>query len=144
MEALRPKTYIVRLYLGAVALYFVNKMAARSWVLGSDLPEFFHVFVLSVPNTLEAIMGMVMVAGILTALKQRASPRLEVLSPAVITVVAAILTGIYVLAQEFNIHDLGGRNVFDPYDVLASVMGLALTSALLLRYGIQREPAQTP
>ena len=144
MAAQRPKAYIVRLYLGSVALFFVNKIAVRSWVLGSDLPEFFNVFVLAVPNTLEAIVGMVMVGGILTAVKLRASPRLDALSPAVLTMMAAILTGTYVLTQEFKIHDLGGRNVYDPYDVLASVVGLVLTSALFLRFGIVEEGAQTP
>jgi hypothetical protein len=144
MVAQRPKAYIVRLYLGSVALFFVNKMAVRSWVLGSDLPEFFHVFVRSVPNTLEAIVGMVMVGGILTAVKLRASPRLDTLSPAVLTVLAAILTGTYVLSQEFKLHDLGGLNVYDPYDVVASVLGLVLTSGLFMRYGIVEEGTQAP
>ena len=44
---------------------------------------------------------------------------------------ATAAAAVYVILQEFKIHNLGGENVYDPYDVVFSVIGL-ITAYLIL------------
>ena len=39
------------------------------------------------------------------------------------------------LTQELKFHNLGGNNVYDPWDLLFSVAGLASMGIVLGRYG---------
>ena len=134
MSSPRIKTYVLRLYLATFALFIFNKFALRPFALEQECPAFLTIVVLSAPNTFEAIIGMSTV----TALLMRAklfSPRLEGIPNLAIYLLATVVAGIYVLTQEFKLHDLGGRNVYDPYDVVASIVGLVGTLLLFWRYG---------
>ena len=92
--------------------------------------------VLSVPNTFEAIIGMSTVTALLMRAKLHFSPRLERIPNLAIYLLGTVVVGTYVLTQEFKLHDLGGRNVYDPYDVAASILGLVGMFLLFWRYGI--------
>lgn len=40
------------------------------------------------------------------------------------------------LTQEFELHNLGGNNVYDPNDVAASIIGLVGMLLVFSRFGI--------
>lgn len=79
---------------------------------------------------------MTTVAVMLLVLRRRVGPVVTWASDGVVYSVAAVLTGTYVLTQEFKLHDLGGRNVFDPWDAVASGIGVVIIWLLFLRWGV--------
>jgi hypothetical protein len=54
------------------------------------------------------------------------------LKPIYVYSIAVLIAGVYVLLQEFKVHDLGGANVFDLYDVVFSCLGLILVYLYLI------------
>ncbi len=48
-----------------------------------------------------------------------------------IDVLAVGLASIYTVTQEFKFHNIGENNVYDPYDVIASLIGLVMTYRLI-------------
>jgi len=50
-----------------------------------------------------------------------------------IYITATILASIYVITQEFKIHDLGGRNIYDPNDVVFSIIGLLVGLGIVFK-----------
>ena len=126
--------YVIPLFLLSAIGFAVNKFVARPWILESEPPGFLRVFVLSFPYFAEAIMGTLLLAGIATELRSRFRGQLGRLGNPALYGVSSCVAAFYVLSQEATLHNLGGNNTYDPYDVLASVLGLALTHGLLLRY----------
>jgi hypothetical protein len=53
---------------------------------------------------------------------------------------ATLIAGTYVLAQEFKLHSVGGNNVYDFNDVLASILGLVVVYLMLTRFGFIAHP----
>ena len=45
------------------------------------------------------------------------------------------LASIYSVSQEFKFHNFGGNNVYDPYDVIASLIGFVMTYSLIKVFG---------
>lgn len=45
--------------------------------------------------------------------------------------IAVCVTSIYVISQELEYHNLGGNNVYDPYDLIASIIGLIITLVII-------------
>lgn len=129
------KSYIRRLFLLVFILFFLNKLLLRPFVLAQDFPFIFQLFVLSVPNFIEAVMGTIVLCGILTVIKYKLPVPFRNLNEKIIILIATIIASIYVITQELKIHNLGGRNVYDPYDLVASVLGLIFISAVLLIFG---------
>lgn len=136
MRSFRIKTYILRLFLVVLALFIANKFVLRPMVLDHDFPSFLQILVLSIPNTFEAVLGMCVVAGQLMVVKLYFSPRFDGIPNLGVYLLATFLAGTYVLTQEFKLHHLGGRNTYDPYDVVASIVGLVGMLLVLWRYGI--------
>lgn len=108
----------------------------RPYVLQHDFPESVQIVVLSIPNTIEAIFGMSIIGGILSVVHARFKTHFGWLPDAVLYLVTTVLAGTYVLTQEFRLHNLGGNNIYDPYDVAASILGLIVMLVLFLRFGI--------
>ncbi len=120
----------VRILLIIVVVFIINKMALRPYVLENDFPEFFQVFVLSFPNLCEAIAGSILLVNLgLYGNQMFLKPTIR-FKEHVIYKVSILVAAIYVILQEFKIHNLGGRNTYDPYDVLFSVMGLVIAYVL--------------
>jgi hypothetical protein len=99
------------------------------------------VIAFSLPNFFEAIAGSILVFLILffinDALAQRKSKLAQ--SRTTLYLLTFVLAGIYVILQEFKIHNLGGENIYDPYDVLFSVIGLFVGLGILFKTGKARE-----
>jgi len=139
MSSLRIKPYLARLYIAAFLVFIVNKFIARPFVLDQDFPDFVTTIVLSLPNTCEAIIGMSMSAGLLLAAKHRFSPRFDRIPDLWVYLLATLVTAVYVLTQEYEFHNLGGNNVYDPHDVAASFIGLVGMLLVFLRFGIVKQ-----
>lgn len=107
----------------------------RPWVLENEMPEFFRILVLSVPNLAEAIVGTLVLTGILLQMRQYFNSRLGALKDTYIYLAAVGIAGAYAISQEYKWHNLGGNNVFDIYDVIASIIGLVLTFGLINKFG---------
>ncbi|HAS39807.1 MAG TPA: hypothetical protein DCS93_04980 [Microscillaceae bacterium] len=109
---------------------FVLMKVTRPSILNHDTPEFLRVFWLSFPNFCEAIVGTLTLTMLGLLLNMRVLSTTQKIKVDIIYLLATFLAGVYVISQEFKIHNLGGNNVFDPYDVLFSIIGL------LVAYGI--------
>ena len=129
------KLHVRVLFLGAFVLFVFNKFVVRPRVLDAGLPAFFEVLVNSLPNLSEAIIGTLLVTGIGLGLRARSSGRLGDLSDKVVYLLAVLVSGVYVLSQELKFHNLGGNNVYDPWDLLFSLVGLAAMGVVLARFG---------
>ncbi|MCG8332439.1 MAG: hypothetical protein MI974_32435 [Chitinophagales bacterium] len=135
MQELAIKTY-VRYFFGISILFFVsNKLWIRPWILARDVPDFIKVFVLSVPNFIEAIVGTIVVTGLLFRAQQYFNKQLGKYKATHVYLTAVSIAACYVLTQEYKIHNLGGNNVFDIYDVIASILGLVVTFGVIYKYG---------
>jgi hypothetical protein len=133
------KPYVIRYYLVAFLAFVLIKAIVRPWVLGLNVWIGFDIFVLSFPNFVEAIVGMSTSYGLLLLAKHREWLGIERASATLLLVVATTFTAVYVLTQEFGVHNLGGNNVPDLYDAAASVLGIILTVFLFGQYGFYRE-----
>ena len=129
------KPYVRALFLGAIVVFVLNKFVVRPWILDAGLPTFFEVLVNSLPNLSEAIIGTLLLTGIGFELRARSSGRLGDLSDTVVYLLAIVAAGVYVLSQELKFHNLGGNNIYDPWDLLFSIVGLAVKGIVLGRYG---------
>ncbi len=136
----RIRRHVVQLYLGSLAFFALNKFVIRPLVEGWELPRLIEVVIFSSPNAVEAIVGMTSIA-VLLLLARRHWRRFENIRDAWIYSAAAVLTLAFVLTQEFRLHDLGGRNVYDPNDAVASVVGVLAMWLLFSRWGVL-EPAR--
>ena len=130
------KPYLIRLYLGGFILFFLNKFLLRPFVLDNNFPDWADTFVLSVPNTIETIFGMGIIGAALSVAREKFRNRLGGVPDLAIYLCTLTITATYVLTQEFRLHNLGGRNVFDPNDAIASVIGLVVMFLLFVRFGI--------
>jgi hypothetical protein len=115
-----------------VATFIVNKFLLRPFVLEGGSDGIFKIFVLSYPNFCEAIVGVSLLCFLGLTARRSEVPIAIKASNESIYLSAVLLAAVYVILQEFKIHNLGGRNVYDPYDVLFSVIGLAVGYLMLV------------
>lgn len=126
---------LIRIHFGVIASYFVVKFMMRPFVLENEYTGLIKIFVLSYPNFCEAVAGTLIVTFGLLLLRGFIMKRrpMAFLKGGHLYLVASLLAGSYVILQEFKIHNLGGRNVYDPYDIVFSVAGLIIAYFVLVR-----------
>lgn len=129
------KKYLGYLFVTVFILFVLNRIYMRPFVLENDYPEIFQIVVLSLPNFSEAVMGTLLLTGILLKFRQFLGDKLHPFKTSYIYLTAVILSSFYVISQEFKLHNIGGNNVYDPYDLLASIIGLILTYTLIRVFG---------
>jgi hypothetical protein len=122
----------LRIMLVVVLIFICNKLFLRPYILENDFSEFLDIFVLSFPNLCEALIGGLLLTNIGLFAKHKFLKTPSNITESQIYLFAILVTAIYVLLQEFKIHNLGGNNVYDPFDVLFSVIGLLIVSIILL------------
>jgi len=137
MERLGIKRHIRILYLIVFFLFFLNKFQFRPWVLTNQTPYFLKVLVWSFPNFAEAVLGSTLITALLSILKIKWFPNAKSLKEPYIYLLSILLAGIFVLTQEVKWHNLGGRNVYDPNDFIASILGLLFMLGVFLNYGFR-------
>jgi len=137
-EPLRLRRWVLATYVGLMGVFVANRFVLRPWVVERGGPEGALVVVFSVPNFVEAVMGTLVLTALGLLARARYPDRLGRVSEETVQVGATALAGIYVLTQEFGIHDLGGANVVDPWDAVASVLGLVVALICMRRWGVLR------
>lgn len=135
MKEISIKKYVRYLFGVAILVFFLNKFLLRPWVLENETSEFFQIIVLSIPNLIEAITGTLLLTGILLQLKNRFNNKMGHIKDNYLYLVAVGLATIYSVSQEFKFHNFGGNNVYDPYDVIASLIGFVMTYVLIQVFG---------
>lgn len=130
---------MLRIQLGIITSFVVVKFLLRPFVLEHRFPGALQVFVLSYPNFCEAIVGSIAVHFVLLLAKRSFLPK-QSISSNWINALSITLTAAYVISQELKIHNLGGENVYDPYDVLFSVFGLIVASIILFKIRAETSP----
>ncbi len=129
------KKYVLYLFVAAFIMFLLNKFFVRPFVLENDYPGILQIIVLSLPNFTEAIMGTLLLTGILFQLKRLFGDKLKSIKTTYVYLIALILASVYVITQELTLHNIGGNNVYDPYDLVASIIGLTLTYVTIRRFG---------
>ena len=129
-----PEIWIV---IGLCALAFLlNRHIVRPWVLENAVNGPVTVVVNSLPNLVEAIVGTILIAGILLDIWRRVGGPRFYLDCTTIYAVATVIAGLFVISSEVNWIRFRGPNVYDPNDLVASVLGLFLIYFLLVRFGL--------
>lgn len=132
MKEILIKKYIRYLFGWAILIFFFNKFFLRAWVLGNETFNFFQIIVFSLPNLIEAIIGTLILTGILFQLKQYFNKKTKDIN---IYLIAVIISAFYIISQELKLHNIGGNNVYDIYDLIASVIGLIITFLIFQTFG---------
>jgi hypothetical protein len=120
---------LLRLQLAVIALFIFFKVL-RSKINILNQPDFIQVFLFSFPNFCEAVVGVLT----LTAIGLVFNHRYLKINEQLIYYSAVMLSGIYVISQEFKIHNLGGHNIYDPNDVIFSVVGLVVGYIIVILF----------
>ena len=123
MQERRIKKYIRYLYGIAAVAFILNKFYLKPWILENKTPDIFLIVTNSIPNFIEAIIGTLMLTGILFGVRQYFNKKFGSINDTSIHLIAVSIASIYVISQELKIHNLGGNNVYDPYDIVASSFG---------------------
>ena len=108
----------------------------RPWILENTTRNALIIFVNSLANFLEAVIGTLLLTGIAFQLRFQFPKYLGQLKEDVLYLLASFCAGVYTISQELKFHHLGGNNVFDPYDLVATVVGLFFAFLLIRKYGV--------
>lgn len=122
----------LRIMFFVVLIFIFNKLYLRPYILENEFQELLDIFVLSFPNLCEAVIGSLIIVNISLFVKFRFLKQLSNIEENHIYLFSIVAAGVYVLLQEFKIHNLGGNNVYDPFDILFSLIGLVTVYFILL------------
>ena len=139
MKEIPIKKYIRYLFGIAILVFIMNKLYLRPWILENETPNVFLIFTYSIPNLIEAIIGTLILTGILLQVRQYFNKKFGSIKDISIHILAVSIASIYVLSQELKFHNLGGNNVYDPYDIIASLIGLIMTFGIIQLFGFTDE-----
>ena len=115
-----------------VLIPFIFFKAIRSSVIVDGTASWIKIFLYSFPNFCEAIVGTMTICGLGLIANRRFLKPHHQLSNNTVYILAIFLAAIYVILQEFKVHNLGGNNVYDPNDVIFSLIGLGVAYLILL------------
>ncbi|MDN5202711.1 hypothetical protein QQ008_15080 [Fulvivirgaceae bacterium BMA10] len=132
MAEIRIKKYVRYLFGLAFLVFVLNKLYLRPWVLKNELPYFFQVIVYSIPNFIEAIMGTTVITGLSFRILRWSGKKI---SDFHIYLFSTGIASIYVISQELKYHNIGGNNVYDPNDLIASILGLGMMLVFFQTFG---------
>ena len=135
MKEIQIKKYVRYLFGISILLFILNKLYLRPWILENELSGFVLILTYSIPNLLEAIIGTLLLTGILLQMRQSFNEKMGTIKDINISILAVVMATIYVISQELKFHNLGGNNVYDLYDVIASITGLLGTFVVIQIFG---------
>lgn len=136
IEDLKVRGITWNVYWVNFLLFAVLKIWFRPWVREQEGLEFLKVFANSFPNFVEAYLGTFTIASLMLLGKVLDYSWFKNLSNSVIYLASTLLAALFVITQEMKFHNLGGRNIYDPNDVVASVIGLIFVYVMLNVFGI--------
>jgi len=135
MKEVLIKRYVRYLFVLAILLFLFNKIYFRPWILTNESTGLLLIVTYSIPNLIEAIIGTLILTGILLQTRQYFKERIGSFKDAYIHLLAVGIASIYVISQELELHNIGGNNVYDPYDLIASIIGLFGTFGIIQLFG---------
>jgi len=119
--------------------FLINRHVARPWVLENMDGGISTIMVNSLPNLVEAIIGTIDVAIVLCMIVRSNAWLKPRVTNSKIYVAATTIAGILVIASEMNWIRFRGPNVYDPMDIVASVLGLFTILILITHVGLIAE-----
>lgn len=122
------------IFLIIFASFIIVKGFLRDPILSNNPSEFLIILVLSYPNFCEAVLGSMVLVGIGLVINKRFVPLSKQVQNQTIYSIAIIVAVVYVILQEFKVHNIRGANVYDPWDVLFSVIGLFFACLIIHKY----------
>jgi len=139
MKEIPIKKYVLYLFGISILIFVLNKLFIRNWILENDLPDFLQIVTYSIPNLIEAIIVTLILTGVLLQFRQHFNKKLGSIKTLYIHVISLSIAAVYVISQELKFHNLGGNNVYDFYDLLASFIGLIGTFWVIRLFGFTDE-----
>lgn len=136
MNGIRIKPYIFFVFITTMIMFILNKFIVRPLIIECEIGGTVLILTNSVPNLFEAIIGTINVAGILSFIRHKYFQYHTIIKDQYIFSAAFILAAMFVITQELKIHNLGGQNIYDPYDLIASIIGLLGIYLVLLKFGL--------
>ncbi len=124
---------LARIQIAIIVTFVLNKVLIRPFILENSDDGFWTICVLSYSNFCEAIVGTLSVTYIWLVINNKWIKPENRVQEKFIYIFATVFAGIFVILQELKIHNLGGRNVYDPNDVVFSVIGLIAAYLMLIR-----------
>jgi len=131
MKEIPIKKYVIYLFGISILIFVQNKLYIRKWIIDNESPDFLLIVTYSIPNLIEAIIVTLILTGVLLQLREYFNKQLGSIKTVYIHVIASILAAVYVITQELKFLNLGGNNVYDPNDLLASLIGLIGTFLII-------------
>lgn len=135
MKEITIKKHIRYLFGIAFMVFILNKLLLRPWILENDVTGIFLIFTNSLPNMIEGIFGTLILSGILSLARLYFKKNLGIIKDTYLYISAVLIASVYVISQELKFHNLGGNNVYDFYDIIASIIGIAMTFIIIQKYG---------
>lgn len=139
-KEIQIKKYVIYLFGICIALFMLNKLFFRNWILKNNPPEFLKTITLSIPNLIEAIIVTLLLTGILLQIRKIYYIKLKFLKTKHLHFIASGAASVYVISQELKFHNLGGNNVYDPNDLIASAIGLIGILVIIYFFGFAKDP----
>lgn len=139
MKEIQIKKYVKYLFGISILVFILNKLYFRPWILENELSGIALTITNSIPNLLEAIIGTLFLTRILIQIKQSFIKKTIKVKDIFLHILAVVIASIYVISQEIKFHNLGGNNVYDTYDLLASFIGLIVTFGIIQLFGFYDE-----
>lgn len=133
---LKIKNHIRIIYLVCFILFVINKAYVRKILLQKEYPQPLEILSYSIPNFFEAVLGTSILVAILLTLKFKNVGFLKNVKSLNLKLFGVGFSLVYVVTQELKFHNLGGRNVYDFNDLIASLIGIAFIAFVILRYGV--------
>ena len=118
---------LARIQIQLVALFVFAKWIRPSVLAGAG-NDYLKLFLLSFPNLCEGAIGVLVLTGIGIYVNKSGQ-----IKPPFVYATALVLAAVYVVTQELKFHNLGGNNVYDPNDLIFSVIGLFIGAAIVFR-----------
>jgi uncharacterized membrane protein len=139
MKEIRINKYVPYLFGLSILLFLMSKVYLRPWILENEVLGLPLIVTNSLPNFLEAIIGTLILTGILLQIYHSFIREKRKIKVVYLHILAVLIASIYVIAQELKFHNLGGNNIYDPYDLLASFVGLIGTFGVIQLFGFSKD-----
>ena len=139
MKDIQIKKYVKYLFAVCMLLFILNKTFLRPLIIKNEITGFVLILSNSIPNFFEAVMGTLILTAILFTIRLSFLDKIKIVKNANIHIIAVILAAIYVISQELKFHNIGGNNIYDPNDLIASIIGLIATFIMVEKFGFMDE-----
>lgn len=99
---MRLRSHIRIIFWSAFLLFIFNKLLVRPWIIETNVQGLIPIISFSIPIFIEAVMGVLILTEFLTYYGSHLFRNSTVLQ-----ITSVSLAGVYVINQEFKIHNLG-------------------------------------